>query len=466
MISDNIVVQSVGISRNTGVLILAGSVDELSHVTTSMTVNPTSNVSYEELTFSIQQSLMSAYTNSQFIASSTVPGLSLTSNVVTVTTISPHGFSVGQVVTIVGTGNPVFEGTFIITGVPTATTFTFSQTGSDATSGNGYITLVQGAQTVAPSVDLSVIIGGVDISDNIADTLSINWQDNGNGSCTLSVLGYKPFQTLPTTTAINPGASILVLANISVNNLSYNFTVFTGFVADIHYKSNLLSVNCVDMSYPISLPSSKLNRQFGQTRKSNLLQLIANIAGISHIVNERTGQIEDEVMILKTTANEEFPLDFMKKVSVPQTWKLGFTPTGDLQVYREQLKNVPDYIITDDLILNGSLEFSKNIDNVINAQEVTGVSYPIDQKIEDPKIDPCKSKKSSCPQTDLWGECVPGGAILFGTGAGPALTDKQDACKFGTRDICIEDPNTKPDNTPTDPCNPNPPASQLTIAGG
>src|SRR5262249_28455516 len=61
------------------------------------------------------------------------------SNVVTITTTTAHGFSVGQAVTIGGVTDISFSGTFIIVSVPTTTTFTYAQVGVDATSGGGTI---------------------------------------------------------------------------------------------------------------------------------------------------------------------------------------------------------------------------------------------------------------------------------------------------------------------------------------
>jgi len=60
-------------------------------------------------------------------------------NVVTITTTSAHGLSVGQTVTISGVSDSSFNGTFVISTVPSATTFTYAQTGPDASSGSGTV---------------------------------------------------------------------------------------------------------------------------------------------------------------------------------------------------------------------------------------------------------------------------------------------------------------------------------------
>ncbi|MGH9789985.1 MAG: hypothetical protein ACRD5W_02135, partial [Candidatus Acidiferrales bacterium] len=61
------------------------------------------------------------------------------SNVVTITTTAAHGFAVGQFATIQGVTDSGFLGTFAIASVPSPTTFTYSQNGSDASSGGGTI---------------------------------------------------------------------------------------------------------------------------------------------------------------------------------------------------------------------------------------------------------------------------------------------------------------------------------------
>src|SRR2546427_11448632 len=61
-------------------------------------------------------------------------------NVVTITTTAAHNLLTGQPVTISGVTDTSFNGTFTIASVPSATTFTFSQAGTNASSGNGTVT--------------------------------------------------------------------------------------------------------------------------------------------------------------------------------------------------------------------------------------------------------------------------------------------------------------------------------------
>lgn len=70
-------------------------------------------------------------------ASVAITSAARTSDVVTITTATAHGFPEGMSVFIAGVTDSSFNGTFTIDSVPTATTFTFAQSGADATSSGG-----------------------------------------------------------------------------------------------------------------------------------------------------------------------------------------------------------------------------------------------------------------------------------------------------------------------------------------
>jgi glucose/arabinose dehydrogenase len=66
-------------------------------------------------------------------------------NIVTFTTTGSHGFRQGEKITVTGTADATFNGSFYVSAVPTATSFNVSQTGTDASSGGGVArTLDQG----------------------------------------------------------------------------------------------------------------------------------------------------------------------------------------------------------------------------------------------------------------------------------------------------------------------------------
>lgn len=63
------------------------------------------------------------------------------SNLVTITTTTAHDMVSGLSVAIAGVTDGTFNGTFVIKDVPSTTTFTYDQTGADATSGAGTATI-------------------------------------------------------------------------------------------------------------------------------------------------------------------------------------------------------------------------------------------------------------------------------------------------------------------------------------
>jgi len=74
----------------------------------------------------------------------TASGAVRMSNAVTITTTAAHGLATGQVVTLAGVTDSSFNGSFTITSLPSATTFTYFQSGSDASSGGGTVTATVG----------------------------------------------------------------------------------------------------------------------------------------------------------------------------------------------------------------------------------------------------------------------------------------------------------------------------------
>lgn len=82
-------------------------------------------------------------------------GVTRTSNVTTIRTLSSHGYSVGMSVTItnvLGGSGTSFNGNFTIATVPTPTTFTFSQTGTNS-SGVSSIDITNAARAGARSAN-------------------------------------------------------------------------------------------------------------------------------------------------------------------------------------------------------------------------------------------------------------------------------------------------------------------------
>ena len=79
----------------------------------------------------------------------TITNVALTSNVATITTALPHGYSTGDSVTVDASDN-TFDGTYTITGTPTTTTFTYAKTNTDIPSASATGTVIAvGYSTIA-----------------------------------------------------------------------------------------------------------------------------------------------------------------------------------------------------------------------------------------------------------------------------------------------------------------------------
>jgi len=104
----------------------------------------------------------------------------LTTNTVTLTTAAAHGFTVGKKVTISGVGAP-YNGTYVINGTPTSTTFTYSKTNANLASaavspvgtatqhtGNGDLVIATGANGAQNNIVFAA--GGLQ-SDNTQMTI-------------------------------------------------------------------------------------------------------------------------------------------------------------------------------------------------------------------------------------------------------------------------------------------------------
>ncbi len=82
----------------------------------------------------------------------------------TITTNTAVSLVVGDAVLITGVGDSSFNGVFTVTSVPTANSFTFTQTGANSSSGGG---------TIYYSEPLAVAAVGIDVSG-----ISINPETN------------------------------------------------------------------------------------------------------------------------------------------------------------------------------------------------------------------------------------------------------------------------------------------------
>jgi len=70
------------------------------------------------------------------------------SGTVTIATTGAHGATVGETIVVAGVNDSSFDGTFTVASVPSGTTFSYSQSGSDTTSGNGTVSVANPLLTI------------------------------------------------------------------------------------------------------------------------------------------------------------------------------------------------------------------------------------------------------------------------------------------------------------------------------
>ncbi len=80
-------------------------------------------------------------------------GAARANNVATITTTAPHNYQIGQTVLIVNVADATFNGTFLISGVPSATQFTYDNPGANSASGD---TGAGASSTLQPQVSPGV----------------------------------------------------------------------------------------------------------------------------------------------------------------------------------------------------------------------------------------------------------------------------------------------------------------------
>ena len=105
-------------------------------------------------------------------AALTVSNKALTSNVATITTSAAHGIFVGDTVKITGV-DATFNGTYVVTTVPSTTTFTFARTATNVTSVAGSGSVYISPSLASQSVRLTIQWGGTTaVDDDITFTLT------------------------------------------------------------------------------------------------------------------------------------------------------------------------------------------------------------------------------------------------------------------------------------------------------
>jgi DNA-binding beta-propeller fold protein YncE len=147
-------------------------------------------------------------------------GASRTSGTVTITTTSRHGLQVNQAVLINGVNDASFDGIFTVLSVPSSTTFTYAQSGSDATGGGGTVSFGAPVATVATNLSVS----GVAFNDETEKAIFVDPGPNSGVPGSIfnaldqtsnSIKGLSSTGTIAA--AMNPLANIAVTVNETTN---------------------------------------------------------------------------------------------------------------------------------------------------------------------------------------------------------------------------------------------------------
>lgn len=137
-------------------------------------------------------------------------GASRSSNVVTVTTQAPHGFAVGQKVTITNVDNTSFNGTFTLI-TAAGSTFTYNQLGVDVSSGGGSASV---SYVIAPSTAGAIRSGGT-------TTITTTTTHNLTVSQTVQVLGVADSSFNGNFTITSVGASSFTYIQDESNDVTF-----------------------------------------------------------------------------------------------------------------------------------------------------------------------------------------------------------------------------------------------------
>lgn len=120
-----------------------------------------------------------------FVAQRTIAAVGRATNVVTITTSVAHGYVVNDIITVAAVTNTSINGTFTIASVPTSTTFTYAQTGTDYANTADTGTTTSSSYLTAANISgiVSVTHGGTGVATLKANNLLV-----GNGTSSPSVI--------------------------------------------------------------------------------------------------------------------------------------------------------------------------------------------------------------------------------------------------------------------------------------
>ena len=157
------------------------------------------------------------------------------SNTVTITTTTGHGFSVGQTVVISGVGVSGYNGTFVIASVPTATMFTYTDSTSNLTASGGGTANVPDINVVNNSangipIDLTVLapVQTITLSSPITTGTTGTFKLGFNGQTTANITvgtTIKVATTSGSTSGASESGTTVTIRTSSVHGLKAGETV-------------------------------------------------------------------------------------------------------------------------------------------------------------------------------------------------------------------------------------------------
>ena len=162
-----------------------------------------------------------------------------TTNVVTITTTVAHGYTAGQSVTVAATTNTGVNGTFTITNVPAATTFTYAQTAATIVlvADTGSTIVVGRYNFYANGTAPNYFAGNVGIGTTSPEVIlhavgDVIQQTFLNGRLSSFFQSRKARGTISSPTAVISGDTIGGMLGVGYDGTAYRSTAAVSFYAD------------------------------------------------------------------------------------------------------------------------------------------------------------------------------------------------------------------------------------------
>jgi YVTN family beta-propeller protein len=232
------------------------------------------------------------------IAIATSNGAVRAGNVVTITTTTPHGFSVGQTVTISGVTDTSFNGTFTIVSVPSTTTFTYAQTAANATSGSG-------------------------AASSNAVTWAVN--DVAGGNSTFGTITSGGVYTAPST--LPPATTVSIVAGTGARRSSNIVTITTSTAHNLNNGQVVVISGVADTSF---------NGTFTITSVPSTTTFTLTQSGAD--ATSGGGQVSTTSVTIKATSVSNTSASGTARVTIDSGISITLTPSSATMATSEQLQ--------------------------------------------------------------------------------------------------------------------------------